>query len=207
MSVLCKTLNSDNLDVYTKGAPEKILDLCRPETSKPLTEIKHLNKLINSIKIVPTNFNESLKQYTANGYRVIALAGKSLSQEISWTHASKLSRDNIESELDFHGFLIMQNMIKPETTPVITELKNASLKTVMVTGDNLLTALNVARKCGIVPKMNKVIFVEAHPPGEPNAEDEIQREFTPARIDWQLAEAFNDFEEINTSYQSNFPVI
>ena len=107
----------------------------------------------------------------------------------------------------FHGFLIMQNMIKPETTPVITELKNASLKTVMVTGDNLLTALNVARKCGIVPKMNKVIFVEAHPPGEPNAEDEIQREFTPARIDWQLAEAFNDFEEINTSYQSNFPVI
>ncbi len=33
MSVLCKTLNSDCLDVFTKGAPEKISELCRPETS------------------------------------------------------------------------------------------------------------------------------------------------------------------------------
>ncbi len=34
MSVLCKKLDSNNLDVYTKGAPEKIKELCRPETSK-----------------------------------------------------------------------------------------------------------------------------------------------------------------------------
>jgi magnesium-transporting ATPase (P-type) len=34
MSVICKTLNSAHMDVYTKGAPEKIAELCRPETSK-----------------------------------------------------------------------------------------------------------------------------------------------------------------------------
>jgi magnesium-transporting ATPase (P-type) len=33
MSVICKTLNSDHMDVYTKGAPEKIAELCRPQTS------------------------------------------------------------------------------------------------------------------------------------------------------------------------------
>jgi magnesium-transporting ATPase (P-type) len=33
MSVLCKTINSDHLDVYCKGAPEKIYELCKPETS------------------------------------------------------------------------------------------------------------------------------------------------------------------------------
>jgi cation-transporting ATPase 13A3/4/5 len=33
MSVLCKTLDSDHLDVYCKGAPEKITELCKPETS------------------------------------------------------------------------------------------------------------------------------------------------------------------------------
>jgi cation-transporting ATPase 13A2 len=76
-----------------------------------------------------------LQNYTTNGYRVIALAGKSLDESISWFQALKLSRENIESDLDFFGFLIMQNMIKPETTPIINELQNAGLRTVMVTGN------------------------------------------------------------------------
>jgi len=33
MSVLSKTIDSDHLDVYCKGAPEKIYELCKPETS------------------------------------------------------------------------------------------------------------------------------------------------------------------------------
>lgn len=33
MSVLCKALGADHLHVYTKGAPEKLKELCRPETS------------------------------------------------------------------------------------------------------------------------------------------------------------------------------
>jgi cation-transporting P-type ATPase 13A2 len=84
---------------------------------------------------VPENFNEMLQNYTTNGYRVIALAGKSLDESLSWFQALKLSRENIESDLDFYGFLIMQNMIKPETTPIINELQNAGLRTVMVTGN------------------------------------------------------------------------
>jgi cation-transporting P-type ATPase 13A2 len=40
----------------------------------------------------------------------------------------------------------MQNTLKPETTPVITELKKANIRCVMVTGDNLLTAISVARQ-------------------------------------------------------------
>jgi len=34
MSVLCKSLDRKNLDVYTKGAPEKIIELCKPNSSK-----------------------------------------------------------------------------------------------------------------------------------------------------------------------------
>ena len=33
MSVLCKTLGSDCMEVFAKGAPEKIATLCKPETS------------------------------------------------------------------------------------------------------------------------------------------------------------------------------
>ena len=92
-------------------------------------------------------------------------------------------------------------MIKPETTPVIRELKNAGLRTVMVTGDNLLTALNVARKCGMIPLKNKVVLVEAHA----GTETENSQHRTPARIEWKLAEPFSDFED-SASYQSMNPV-
>jgi len=43
MSVLCKSLGSNNLDVYTKGAPEKIKELCNPATSKLLYNWKLTN--------------------------------------------------------------------------------------------------------------------------------------------------------------------
>jgi magnesium-transporting ATPase (P-type) len=147
-----------------------------------------------------------LQAYTANGYRVIALAGKQLDDSISWNHSLKLTRDEIESELDFYGFLIMQNMIKPETTPIISELTEAGITSVMVTGDNLLTALSVARKCGMIHKDNKVVLVEAHSPHESHISDETN--FVPARIEWKLVEHEIDMDEMEnnpnqTSYQVN----
>ncbi len=83
---------------------------------------------------MPENFHDLLHVYTANGFRVIAMAGKSLDPSISWVQSCKMPRDVIESDLTFYGFLIMQNTIKSETIPVIEELTNAALRSVMVTG-------------------------------------------------------------------------
>ncbi len=130
--------------------------------------------------------------YTKHGYRVIGLAGKSLDDSITWFDGSKMTRDSIESNLHFYGFLIMENKIKPETEQVIKELRGAGLRTVMVTGDNLLTAVNVSRTCGIVGKKSKIILVEANDGGENGL----------ARIDWKIAEAYNELEE-NFSYQQS----
>jgi magnesium-transporting ATPase (P-type) len=41
----------------------------------------------------------------------------------------------------------MQNTLKPQTTPVIAELKKSQIRCVMITGDNILTAISVARYC------------------------------------------------------------
>jgi cation-transporting ATPase 13A2 len=62
----------------------------------------------------------------------------------------------MEIDLEFAGFLVMQNSLKPATIPVIEELTAASVRTVMITGDNMLTALSVARECGIIPSCDKV---------------------------------------------------
>ena len=40
----------------------------------------------------------------------------------------------MECDLEFGGLIIMKNSLKPETTPVISVLKNANIRTVMVTG-------------------------------------------------------------------------
>eukprot|EP00095_Tigriopus_kingsejongensis_P002264 snap_masked-scaffold633_size121756-processed-gene-0.12 protein:Tk02264 transcript:snap_masked-scaffold633_size121756-processed-gene-0.12-mRNA-1 annotation:"probable cation-transporting atpase 13a3-like" len=143
MSVITRTLGSNRFDVFTKGAPEKIETLCRPST-------------------VPEDFHVQLRHYTLQGFRVIALAHRILPKEVNWVKAQKIKRDQVERDLTFLGFLIMKNTLKPETTPVIRELRAAEIRCVMVTGDNLLTAISVARDCKMIDQGDKVIVVDVH---------------------------------------------
>ena len=90
-------------------------------------------------------------------------------------HISNYAYYSRPQDLTFLGFLVMQNKLKPETTPVIEELHRASIKTVMVTGDNLMTALSVARECNMVGKNDRVFEVRAKSPktGSNNASIEF----------------------------------
>jgi len=53
----------------------------------------------------------------------------------------------------------MQNSLKEATRGVIEELQAADVRCVMVTGDNMLTALSVARESTIIPPNNSVVVV------------------------------------------------
>jgi predicted P-type ATPase len=139
MSVICKELSSQSMVAFTKGAPEKVSAMCHPQT-------------------LPNDFAARLSQYAAQGYRVIALAYKEMPARFKWREAQRVKRDIVECDLIFLGLLVMQNTLKPETTPVIRLLHNANIRTVMITGDNILTAISVARDCEMV-KTNDQIFV------------------------------------------------
>lgn len=67
-----------------------------------------------------------------------------------------MPRDEAEQKVTFLGFLIMQNKLKSATIKAITELNEADIRTIMATGDNMLTALSVGRKCGIVKEEQSV---------------------------------------------------
>ena len=56
-----------------------------------------------------------------------------------------MDRNEVESNLNFIGFIIMENKLKPITTKIINSLKDAHIRSIMVTGDNVLTAISVAR--------------------------------------------------------------
>ncbi|XP_055922264.1 polyamine-transporting ATPase 13A3 isoform X2 [Eupeodes corollae] len=146
MSVITRRLTDDHFNVYCKGSPEMIHTLSDPST-------------------IPDNYFVQLDVYAQQGFRIIALAYKPLEKKMSYPKIQKISRDKIECDLEFLGFVILENRLKPDTTDVIKCLTLANIRTIMVTGDNILTALSVAKDCGIVGKKQSVITVNTrvHP--------------------------------------------
>ncbi|XP_031220460.1 probable cation-transporting ATPase 13A4 [Mastomys coucha] len=139
MTVIVQELGGGRL-AFMKGAPERVASFCQPDT-------------------VPTSFISELQIYTTQGFRVIALAYKKLEMDCPTT---TLMREKVESDLIFLGLLILENRLKEETKSVLEELISARIRTVMITGDNLQTAITVARKSGMVSQGQKVILVEAN---------------------------------------------
>uniref|UniRef100_A0A803Y7P4 ATPase 13A3 n=1 Tax=Meleagris gallopavo TaxID=9103 RepID=A0A803Y7P4_MELGA len=159
MCVIARILGEKRMDAYMKGAPEVIASLCKQET-------------------VPVDFESVLEEYTKQGFRVIALAHRKLESKLTWHKVQTINRDAIESNMDFMGLIIMQNKLKQETPAVLEDLHKANIRTVMVTGDNMLTAISVARDCGMILPQDKVIIAEALPPKDGQA----------ARINWHYAD-------------------
>ncbi|KAM9428180.1 polyamine-transporting ATPase 13A3-like isoform 2-T2 [Salvelinus alpinus] len=159
MSVVVRKLGEKRMDAYLKGAPEVVASLCAEDT-------------------IPESFTETLASYTRQGFRVIALAHRQLEAKLSWHKVQNLNRDLIETNMEFLGLIIMQNKLKEETAGVLKDLRRANIRTVMVTGDNMLTAISVARDCGMITPHERVIVADATPP----------KDIQPATINWHYTE-------------------
>uniref|UniRef100_A0A8C5BQU7 ATPase 13A3 n=1 Tax=Gadus morhua TaxID=8049 RepID=A0A8C5BQU7_GADMO len=159
MSVVARRLGEKRMDAYLKGAPEVVASLCKKES-------------------VPEDFQEVLEEYTKKGFRVIALAHRRLESKLTWHRVQNVNRDHVEANMEFLGLIIMQNKLKAETPAVLQDLHRANIRTVMVTGDNMLTAISVARDCGMIPPQDKIIIADALAP----------RDGQTAKINWRYAD-------------------
>jgi cation-transporting ATPase 13A3/4/5 len=147
-SVIVKDASSLETIVFVKGAPECIRHICLSE-SRECPIFLPSGRLTLIPLSVPADYDELLNYYTYGGYRVIACATKIL-RPMPWYQLGRMSRLDAESDLTFVGFIIFENKLKPSTTGVISELHAANIRSVMCTGDNILTAVSVARECGLV---------------------------------------------------------
>ncbi|KAJ8954194.1 hypothetical protein NQ318_005789 [Aromia moschata] len=141
MSVIARASGTDTFTVYCKGSPEMVSSLSTSSS-------------------VPDDILTRLKDYTGQGYRVIALAERQL-QGYTLEEVMKLHREDVERDLELMGLIVLENRLKPQTTGVIRTLKEANLKVVMITGDNIQTALHVARECQMVDNDETIIEVNA----------------------------------------------
>ena len=125
MSVVCR--EKDGLYVYTKGAPEVILQHCIREIGGQMTSGKR-----HSIE-------EEFSKMAESGLRVLALAYKSFDGNLK----------QAEEGLIFIGLVGMIDPPTEETKHSVAVCKEAGIRPIMITGDHLLTAKAISKEVGI----------------------------------------------------------
>lgn len=98
---------------------------------------------------VPKDYDSIIRSYAACGFRVLACAARNV-HKMNWAKLQKLPRSQAETDLTLLGLIVFENKVKPATVGVIAELAEAKISTMICTGDNLYTAISVARECNII---------------------------------------------------------
>ena len=164
MSVITLNHEDKTLTSYVKGSPEMIESLCNEKT-------------------VPSDFFDVLERYTKEGLRVLGMAFRIL-DDYTAEKVKVCKREEIESNLTFIGFLIMENKIKPETNPCIQVLQKAKIATIMATGDNGLTAISVGRHWKIIESKKTAYLAER-----------VLDDTGNPQIEWIKIEVYKELEE------------
>ncbi|MBQ8793131.1 MAG: cation-translocating P-type ATPase [Clostridia bacterium] len=133
-----KTMTSINMIsgkpvAIVKGAPEIVIEKCNIAQKDKLLE------LCNSL--------------AEKSYRVLCVAIKPL-DEIP----SNPNPEEIENELNFVGLLALNDPPQSDTVEAISTCNLAGINTIMITGDNILTAKAVARRIGILTDDSQAII-------------------------------------------------
>ncbi|KAL8822994.1 MAG: hypothetical protein Q9191_006282 [Dirinaria sp. TL-2023a] len=112
----------------------------------------------------PPRYEETFKHFTRNGGRVLALGYRYLSAdaELGQKRINDLSRDEVESGLTFAGFLVLQCPLKDDAVSSVRMLNESSHRCVMITGDNPLTAVHVARQVEIIDRDVLILDAPEH---------------------------------------------
>mmetsp|Transcript_6716 Transcript_6716/g.11955 ORF Transcript_6716/g.11955 Transcript_6716/m.11955 type:complete len:1093 (+) Transcript_6716:3955-7233(+) len=140
MGVITKSLTEEHFRLHVKGAPEVVLEFCNAST-------------------IPEDFKKVLRVYTQAGYRVLACATKLL-PGVKFTDIKSLELQAIEDNLNLLGLIILENKLKSETIPSLEKLKDADIKVVMATGDNILTAVSVAKGCNMLTQSSNIYICD-----------------------------------------------
>lgn len=126
----------------SKGAPEEFLE----KSQKILIK----NKVVKFTDNYQKAIESALEDLASKGLRVIALAYTSLSKR-------NLVQKEIEKDFTFVGLFGIADPPRPEVKNAIQVARLAGIETVMITGDNPLTALAIGKEIGLVEKGDEIL--------------------------------------------------
>ena len=129
--------------VITKGAPDVLLDRCQKQINGGLGQTTVIEKSIIQKE------NEKMAQ---KALRVIAVGYKDLD-----FLPEKVDTNTIENNLIFVGLIGMMDPPREGVKDAVKTCKKAGIKTVMITGDHIMTAKAIAKELNILSPSDRAI--------------------------------------------------
>ena len=121
MSRVVEMTNDGVYDVFTKGAPEAIAQLCRMTGTEPTA---------------------STREMADRGLRVLGVARTRIPKE-------RLPDSQQQFSFEFVGLVGLEDPVRPSVPAAIRECHAAGIRVVMITGDYPATAHSIARQIGL----------------------------------------------------------
>ncbi|MCL2156997.1 MAG: cation-translocating P-type ATPase [Methanobrevibacter sp.] len=131
------TQESGEIYVFSKGAPELIINSCKYIENNGNIETMDKNHKEDIIK--------DMGEMTSSALRVLGLAYKKIDDE-----AEIANSEEIEKDLIFVGLVGMMDPPRKEAKKAVESCKTAGIKVIMITGDHQDTAAAIGREIGIL---------------------------------------------------------
>jgi P-type Ca2+ transporter type 2C len=137
------TLNQVNGQFWwcAKGAPEVLLAKCG--------HYQIGRKILALDKAASDHWQELFASYSQTGDRLLAAAYRVTDKP---EQSGAAANDFI-----FLGFWVIHDPVRPEVKQTVELARQAGIRTIMITGDHKLTAMEIARQIGLDATENKVI--------------------------------------------------
>lgn len=126
--------NGESRLIITKGAFQQIMEIC--------TNVETPSGDLIDIQQISDDLQKCFVEYCNAGYRVLGICYRN-GQEVTL-----LTRQQ-ETGMTFLGFLLFWDPIKEGVESVVEKLKNLGVGLKIITGDNKLVALHVAKLLGV----------------------------------------------------------
>lgn len=153
MGTLHKSANGNF--VAAKGSVEHLLAKCnRIQAGKEIEELKDgdIKKIL-----------DASEKMAANGLRVLAFA---------YNESVEINKENYVEALIYIGMIGFLDPPRLDIKEAILTCRNAGIKVVMITGDHPLTALNIAKKTGLINDDEQAVITGKDLPAAASLSDE-----------------------------------
>ena len=141
MTTVVATNDPNRFMVYTKGAPDFLL----PHCSNFIDE----NSNIQSITKEKLDFfaNKVILPMAESSLRTLAIAFTA----ITFKELKEMTDEELEADLTLISIVGIKDPLRPGVKEAIKKCRQAGITVRMVTGDNVDTAVAIARESGILP--------------------------------------------------------
>ncbi|MFW9991825.1 MAG: cation-translocating P-type ATPase [Candidatus Odinarchaeota archaeon] len=138
MTMIYHNQEVDETRAFMKGSPESVLNVCTHVMID--SEVKPLDDATRE------EIQKRNTELASKAYRVLAMARRTLVGEFS-----TYSEETIEREMTFIGLAAMIDPPRTEVREAVTKCKKAGIRVIMITGDQVETAMAIAKALDLKP--------------------------------------------------------